>query len=301
MAVGPVPHALSDQLNLPEGFGVIVAAVVPGSAADTAGVQVDDVLKMLNDQILVNPEQLSTLVRSFPDGQEASLTAIRKGKEAKLTVKLKKQDLAAFHDHFEGPGRDGDGDSDRPAPRGRPGPHHPGGPGQGLAEGDEDEGDIAPPPPPAPPVRDILRELRPELKNLGESVNRQVADQLQHEITILRERDGASRHTRIDLQDARIIVRDDKGELELKTHEGKRFLTAKDAQGKPLFSGPVNTPDERKAVPADILPRLEKLEKEELPAFPEAPKPDGAATSSTNTSPDGAGPRVSLVSPAASF
>jgi hypothetical protein len=66
-------------------------------------------------------------------------------------------------------------------------------------------------------------------------------------------------------------LHDDKGDLELKSDDGKRFLTAKDAQGKQVFSGPVNTPEDLKKVPADVLPRLEKLEHDELPAFPEAP------------------------------
>ena len=50
VGVEPTPHALSAQLGLPEGFGVLVNFVVPGSAAASAGVQQDDVLKMLNDQ-----------------------------------------------------------------------------------------------------------------------------------------------------------------------------------------------------------------------------------------------------------
>ena len=136
-----------------------------------------------------------------------------------------------------------------------------------------------------PPVSEIMRELRPELKQLTQAANQKAVDQLQREITILRERDGASRSTKLDLQDARIVIRDDKGELELKSDGGKRALTAKDPQGKVLFSGPVNTPDERKAVPADVLPRLEKLEKEEMPAFPEQSKAE-AATTSQSSSPD---------------
>jgi hypothetical protein len=285
VGVEDVPHALSDQLSLPNGFGVLVNFVVPGSAAEAAGVQRDDILKMLNDQILVNPEQLSTLVRSYADGQEVTLTAIRKGKEIKLPVKLKKQAFPEGREHFGAPGHEGED-------RGfmRPGMDRPDRLQSDSRQAREDfAGDAdeaGPPGPPAPPVREIMRELRPELKQLGEAANQRVVDQLQREITILRERGGASRSTRLDLQDARIVIRDDKGELELKSDAGKRSLTAKDPQGKVVFSGPVNTPAERKAVPADILPRLEKLEQEEMPAFPEAPAPkaDGAPASA-NASP----------------
>ena len=284
VGVEEVPHALADQLNLPDGFGVLVNFVVPGSAAEAAGVQPDDVLKMLNDQILVNPEQLSTLVRSFADGQEVGLTAIRKDKEVKLTAKLKKEPLPEGRERFGGPGREGPG---------REGDNrelqHEGRRDHLMSEGDEARGEayedgnrFGPPGPPAPPVREIMRELRPELKDLV--TQKADVEKLQREITILRESAGASRSTKLDLQDARIVIRDDKGELELKSDDGKRSLTAKDPSGKVLFSGPVNTPDERKAVPGDILPRLEKLEKEEMPAFPEAPKAN-AATTSENVAP----------------
>jgi serine protease Do len=301
VGVEEVPPALTDQLSLPEGFGVLVNFVMPGSAAAAAGVERDDVLKMLNDQILVDPEQLSTLVHNFGDGQQVTLTAIRKGKEVKLPVTLKKQDIPEGRERLHGPGREGmergPRDHDMDGPEDRPGPperdrqmfdsRHA---GNGDGEGDDA---FVPPGPPAPPVNDIMRQLRPELKQLtedsrrlGEDARQRAADRLQREITILRERNGASRSTKLDIADARIVIRDDKGELVLQSDDGKRSLTAKDPQGKLLFSGPVNTPDERKAVPADILPRLDKLEKEEMPAFPEAKKPAAASISQDET-PDG--------------
>jgi hypothetical protein len=303
VGVEEMPHALTDQLSLPDGFGVLVNFVMPGSAAAAAGVEPDDVLKMLNDQILVNPEQLSTLVHNFGDGEEVTLTAIRKGKEVKLPVTLKKQDIAEGRERLRGPGPGHEGlergprEREMDGPEGRPGPPER---DRQMFEsrhaGNEDgEGNDAfvPPGPPAPPVNEIMRELRPELKQLtedsrrlGEDARLRAADRLQREITILRERNGASRSTKLDLADARIVIRDDKGELVLQSDDGKRSLTAKDPQGKLLFTGPVNTPDERKAVPADILPRLDKLEKEEMPAFPEAKKNAGASISQDAT-PDG--------------
>ena len=39
-----------------------------------------------------------------------------------------------------------------------------------------------------------------------------------------------------------------------------KSLVAKDAKGESLFSGPVNTPEERKALPPEVRARLEKLE-----------------------------------------
>src|SRR5436189_5523933 len=64
----PVPSVVSEQLGLAKGFGLVVDYVVPDGPAAAAGVQQNDVLKMLNDQILMQPDQLSRLVRSYPEG-----------------------------------------------------------------------------------------------------------------------------------------------------------------------------------------------------------------------------------------
>src|SRR5438093_12687292 len=70
-------------------------------------VQQNDVIKMLNDQILTEPDQLAKLVRSYSEGTNVTLTVLRKGKEQKLTVKLGKKDMPQHpefgprhHHHF---------------------------------------------------------------------------------------------------------------------------------------------------------------------------------------------------------
>ena len=45
-----------------------------------------------------------------------------------------------------------------------------------------------------------------------------------------------------------------------KTREGKKFLTAKDPQGKLLFSGPVETKEDLDKVPAEVRQRYDKLQ-----------------------------------------
>ena len=87
-----VPRVLSEQMGLPRGFGVVVDYVVPESAAAAAGVQQSDIIRMLNDQIILEPSQLGKLVRSFADGATVNLTLLRKGKEMKVTVTLKKHE-----------------------------------------------------------------------------------------------------------------------------------------------------------------------------------------------------------------
>jgi hypothetical protein len=48
--------------------------------------------------------------------------------------------------------------------------------------------------------------------------------------------------------------------------DGKKLLTAKDPQGKLLFSGPVETKEDLDKMPAEIRERYEKLQQNDLPA-----------------------------------
>src|SRR6202162_2261229 len=102
-----VPNVVSEQLGLAKGFGLVVDYVVPDGPAAAAGVQQNDILKMLNDQILTEPDQLSKLVRSFSEGTTVTLTILRKGKEEKIGVKLSKKEVPEHsefgrgrHPHF---------------------------------------------------------------------------------------------------------------------------------------------------------------------------------------------------------
>src|SRR5437867_9894576 len=88
-----VPSVLCDQLGLAKGFGLVVDYVVPDGPAAVAGVQQNDVIKMLNDQILTDPGQLAKLVRSYSEGTNVTLTILRKGQEQKVTVKLTKKEV----------------------------------------------------------------------------------------------------------------------------------------------------------------------------------------------------------------
>ena len=46
------------------------------------------------------------------------------------------------------------------------------------------------------------------------------------------------------------------------------MLTLRDADGKKTFEGPIDTPDQRKAIPADVLPQVEALERDQATTFP---------------------------------
>src|SRR5438874_2285734 len=76
-----VPDVVSEQLGLAKGLGLVIEYVEPNSPAASAGIQQNDIIKMLNDQILIEPSQLRKLLQTFSEGTEVTLTILRKGKE----------------------------------------------------------------------------------------------------------------------------------------------------------------------------------------------------------------------------
>src|SRR5438046_5333059 len=236
-----VPSVLCDQLGLPKGFGLVVDYVVPDGTAAAAGVQQNDVIKMSNDQILTDPGQLAKLVRSYSEGTNVTLTLLRKGQEQKVTVKLAKKEVPrrrAFMDQMRHMNHDwnfdfGDmGDLKEQMSE--------------LKEqlGDEQRGMI----------HDAVVRARDEAQRAADEVRRNA-----QRIRTITRNNGALQRTTIDLNKAQIVLSDDKGELRIENKEGKKFLTAKDPQGKLLFSGPVETKEDLDKVPAEVRQRYQKL------------------------------------------
>src|SRR6266566_3077727 len=250
-----VPDVVSEQLGLAKGLGLVVEYVVPNSPAASAGIQQNDILKMLNDQILIEPTQLRKLLQTFSEGTEVTLTILRKGQEQKITVKLAKKEMPQRHSPMPGGNHDMHWDFD-------------------------ETGDVG----------EQMQELKEQLKEqLGDTQRgiirgaviqaheaarraRENARRAAREIRILSNDNGTLKATKIDLGKALIVFSDGKGEMKLENVNGKKLLTAKDPQGKLLFSGPVETKEDLDKVPADVRDRYERLKQNDLPAV--APRAD---------------------------
>ena len=263
-----VPTVVSDQLGLAKGFGLVVDYVEPNSPAATAGVQQNDILKMLNDQILVEPSQLKKLLQTFPEGTEVTLTVLRKGQEQKLTAKLAKKEVPQRHGAFPGGNHDGHWDFD--------------------ATGDLKE-----------QMHDLKEQLKQQLGDqrgiIRDAVTqaheaarrarddaRRAADQLR----IFFEDDGAVKASKIDLGKAQIVFSDDKGEIKLANVDGKKLLTVKDPQGKLLFSGPVETKEDLDKMPTEVRERYNRLEQSDLPTVAPRSDTEGADDADTDDADD---------------
>ncbi|MGH9184945.1 MAG: S1C family serine protease [Acidimicrobiales bacterium] len=80
--------APSDRGRLGLTGGAVVGRVVPGSPADEAGVEVDDVIVAVDGEPVTSMGALIVLVRLRDPGDEVILTVIRAGSPAKLSATL---------------------------------------------------------------------------------------------------------------------------------------------------------------------------------------------------------------------
>ena len=274
-----VPRVVSEQLGLAKGFGLVVDYVVPDGPAAAAGVQQNDIIKMLNDQILTEPDQLSKLVRSYSEGTTVTLTVLRKGKEEKIGVKLSKKEVPQEREF--GPGRHRHNFNFNGMDMGDFGMNDLQNEMNHLKEqlGNGEQGMIHDAVMTAQAEAQRVREEAQRRRDLAQRMRDQaqrIRDQAQRardealraagNINVTRSEDGGLRTTKIDIGKAQIVYSDDKGELRVEKVDGKKVLTAKDPQGLLLFSGPVETKEELDKVPAEVRQRYEKLQQNDLPA-----------------------------------
>jgi len=250
-----VPDVVSEQLGMAKGLGLVVEYVVPNSPAASAGIQQNDILKMLNDQILIEPSQLRKLLQTFSEGTDVTLTILRKGQEQKITVKLTKKEMPQRHSLMPGGNHDMHWDFDETGDVGEQMQELKGQLKEQL--GDAQRGII----------RGAVIQAHEAAKRAREDARRAA-----REIRILSNDNGTLKATKIDLGKAQIVFCDGKGEMKLENVNGKKLLTAKDPQGKLLFSGPVETKEDLDKVPADVRERYERLKQNDLPAV--APRAD---------------------------
>ena len=275
-----VPRVVSEQLGLAKGFGLVVDYVVPDGPAAAAGVQQNDIIKMLNDQILTEPEQLSKLIRSYSEGTTVTLTLLRKGKEEKVGVKLSKKDVPqerefgrGRHPHFNFNFNGGDlsefGMNDLKEQMDQL-KEQLGNEKQGMMHDAvmmaQDEAQRVREE--AQHRRDMSQQMRDQAQRIRDEARRTRDEALRAagNINISKSDDGGLSTTKIDIGKAQIVFSDDKGELRVEKVDGKKVLTAKDPKGLLLFSGPVETKEELDKVPAEVRQRYEKLQQNDLPA-----------------------------------
>ena len=87
---------IARMLSLKSNEGAVVTRVLPGSAADHAGLEVGDVITAVNGQALQSSDQLNNALGLLPPDSTVNLTALRNGTSRKLTAQLLPQKLATL-------------------------------------------------------------------------------------------------------------------------------------------------------------------------------------------------------------
>lgn len=218
----PVSPALTAQLGLPKDAGLVIRNVVPDSPA-AAVLQVHDILLKLDDQLLIDSRQFSVLVRNRQAGEEITLSYVRGGKPATVKIKLTTHEVPkqAFF------GLSGPEDENFEFPAG-------GRQAFGLAQDGK--------------MRHVL-----SLLDQGRAERMRALPSPTHG-------NVGYRALSVNVPNSSMLFNDDQGSLELTIKEGKKTLLAKNPKGEQLFSGPIDTPEQRKALPEDVHARLDKLE-----------------------------------------
>lgn len=88
ITVGPITSARVEQLRLRDQKGVFVAEVLPGGAADRAGVQPNDVIISFNGTEVNEPNTFRNLVAGTGPGSDVTLTIVRGGREQQINARL---------------------------------------------------------------------------------------------------------------------------------------------------------------------------------------------------------------------
>jgi len=88
VAVTPVTPETREAARLPDARGALVAEVVPGSAAASAGVRPGDVIVRFQGEDVADPRELTRRVAATPPGTSVTLEVARPGGTATLSAKV---------------------------------------------------------------------------------------------------------------------------------------------------------------------------------------------------------------------
>ena len=261
------------QVGVPDGFGLLVMELMPDGPAAEAGLRQHDILTRLDDQQLINVDQLMVLVRNHKKGDEVNITLKRAGAEQTLKVKVGERNLPPMRRHghdagFELPVPNGGRFRYEP-PQGKPGPDW-----QDRAEKfrnqmreyqeriEEWARDRSDRPRPLPPrFEEMPRREGPEGQrgDRGPDWDRKPEKKPEIGNTDKKAHSSSSSSSSVTMH-GNAIRTDDTGIYSIRRENDRTTFSVKPKGGEEK-SWPVNTPEEREAVPAELRERLTDLEK----------------------------------------
>ena len=276
--VTPVEPGLVWYLGLPDGFYQSVQYIAPDSPAAAAGLKEHDILQKVNDQLIINFEQLHVLIRSKKAGEKVKLTVLRQGSEKQLDAKLSSRDVASASPE----GAHGSAIYGYiPTPDGKKlelsfHPDHPHDLPKEVREHIEEELKKHHPIPHGKGDKNYIRKLPGNIpddvrKLIEEQIKKSKKggidfywhgdkkDQIPHKHEGESKKSEGKKHSSSNSTVTRTVKASGKGELHYEKTNGLETLKAVGPDGAVLFDGPINTPEEKAKVPAEMLKWLEEL------------------------------------------
>ncbi len=285
VAIEEASEALTSQLSLAPGVGLLVTYVAPDSPAAKAGFDKNDVLVEFEGQSLVHPAQLRKLVQVRKDGDTVKLQFYRAGKKQTVSATLSKTP-AGFDGLADGQAWSGDLSQ---LPRSF----------RNLPIGDAIRDQIK-------LYRDSFGHLRLDQKKVQEEVHRSMEQAAKAWGDALRQATNAASAAAAkalkELQRSGILVdnnasvtvrssgdrvksivkADESGTLVIVSNP-KPHLTAHDKDGKLLFDGEIDTAEQRSKVPPELWEKVEPLLDKVTPKAEEEPATQPAPSQGTSS------------------
>lgn len=237
-------EVLRQQLALARGAGLVVEEVVPGSPAEQAGFRQHDVLVLLDDQMLLLPEQLAALLEATGTDAAPECTLLRGG--TKVTISLGRPESAREPTLAKGPtaapkpALPGPTPAERPAPSAVRTAAKPS-PGAGLR-----------------PAASALAIVQPK-----ETAQAAPTGAAARATKPFRPGPSAPAPTASRGQaaaDETLLRQDPDCQIKLSRGEQTRLVVI-DSRGRILFNDQIDTPENRGLVPASVRQRVEEMER----------------------------------------
>ncbi|MGE9266799.1 MAG: S1C family serine protease [Verrucomicrobiales bacterium] len=228
----PLDPDLSYHLDL-EG-GVLLKLVAPESPAAQSGLQNRDIITSVDGQAVHSQESLRDEILKHQAGDEITVGIVQKGQNLEKKITL----------------------GERPAnllpPRGLPRP--------GERFGEALPNDL-----PDALRKEIERKFG-DLPRLQPGHGDERFEQLRQRLDKLMQdlpEDAREKNFGMNFNmQSSVRFQDEEGSVELKTTNGGKEIIIRDQEGETVFEGPYDTPQDKEAVPAELRPRLEKLDLE---------------------------------------
>ena len=232
-----IPDVLASHLGLEPGQGVVVRSLDPAGPAANAGITEHDVILRVNGTAVHSQAELAQQIQSNKVGAEAQLDLIHQGKPV-----TKKITLIARPD---GGGIAAPGQLEDFLLQGMPGDQL----DRIRGEIDRQLRALEGVGPDALPNMDgAMKEARKRMEEARKQMEGAMKDAMQQGFGNLKAMGSAT-----------FRFRDDQGSVELKSIDGGKEATVRDANDKEIWSGPWDTEQDKAAAPPEVRARIDKL------------------------------------------